>query len=1106
MGGRSWTLVSLAALACTPETPKPAAAPPSAPAAATVLPTAPHAPASLEAADVPRARFRARALLEASRFDEAAAAFNALLAGATALPVDAAGALQARLLGHPEGPVTPPAGALALAGRAPAVDYLLGHVARRAGRGDEARQRFEAARKAAPDAAEATYWLAVTLADDLARPAEARPLFEALAALGPATGTLHALPAMYRAAMLAPPAERTARLADYQRAFQSRGQAATPDEVLFHGRLTALDVPPPDPSVRARPQAPVFTRRPLAGLPALRGEVLAVSFPAGIAGPPRLHAATSDGVISVTPAGQATPVPLTGRVTALVAADADGDGDPDLAVLGPQAGLLPTDATAGGVVAWKGLGPAAAALPLDVDHDGDLDWLFTQAGAPPVLLRALGPGVGRLTMRFAAEPGAAGLGGATGVAGAAAILADDDPRVDLVTWGTRLGLWRADRPGAFVDVTPLSGLSGPETAGTVAVVVEDFDADGRFDVVSSGPKGTWLHRNQGGLRFAPAVRVTDAAEWLVTGDFDADGGLDFVAARRNGPPTLCRGGDARGFDCAPLAGIEALRAPVAADLDENGSLDLAGFDAGGLVVLSNTPRTDAHVLRLDLSGHASNREGVGVVVEIQAGDRYQRYLSRPGVWPIGLGAARQADVLRLRWPTSASQSLLDVAEGALALREPADLMGSCPYLYAWNGQRHVFLGDVMGQAPIGIPVAPGVLVNADPTEPFLISGDDLAVEDGRIRMVLKEEFREITYVDALQLEALDRPLGLGVHVCADGRCKAPPFPERPLYASAGVRPPRAALDTAGRDVTALLSAVDGQAVGGVATPGTPGVVATHSLTLDLGPIAPTDRPVLYLDGWVFWGGANTNAALFQDPERPPLWPQVEVPDGRGGWRVAVPDMGIPAGTTTRGIPVPLTGLLNPADPRVRISTNLQAYWDRALVGLDGGDALGMLHLRPVPIASAVLGFRGLSTRLRNGGDGRGPADWDYERLTAPLDVRWGQVAGGHTAYGDVRAALLAADDDLVTLDAGDELSLSFDVSGLPPPAPMMRRDWLLTTSGWDKDTNMHTAGNESVGPLPFQGMPGHPYASGDRPPVRTARPRAPAPLMVDLRLRALDGP
>jgi hypothetical protein len=70
----------------------------------------------------------------------------------------------------------------------------------------------------------------------------------------------------------------------------------------------------------------------------------------------------------------------------------------------------------------------------------------------------------------------------------------------------------------------------------------------------------------------------------------------------------------------------------------------------------------------------------------------------------------------------------------------------------------------------------------------------------------------------------------------------------------------------------------------------------------------------------------------------------------------------------------------------------------------------------------------------------------------------------------------------------------------------MRRDWLLSTSGWDKDTNMHTAGNESVGPLPFQGMHGYPYAPGDRPPPKSPRPRAPRALLVDLRLRALDTP
>lgn len=155
---------------------------------------------------------------------------------------------------------------------------------------------------------------------------------------------------------------------------------------------------------------------------------------------------------------------------------------------------------------------------------------------------------------------------------------------------------------------------------------------------------------------------------------------------------------------------------------------------------------------------------------------------------------------------------------------------------------------------------------------------------------------------------------------------------------------------------------------------------------------------------------------------------------------------------------------------------------------------------------AELAFRGLSTRLRSGGDGQGPADWDYHRLTPALKARWGQVAGGHTPYGDVRAALADADGGMVTLDAGDELALEVDVSGLPPVLPDMRRDWLLSTVGWDKDTNMHTAGNESVGPMPYLGMPGHAHrADAPSPGQSSPRPRPPAALMVDLRLRALDG-
>lgn len=1093
-----WVLAGFWAVGCA-KAPETATAPVAATPASSVASSSPVS-APVTPGERARARFRARALVEAQRFEEGAAAFDALLAGPEARPEDAVGRLLAVLLGTPEGPVVVPAPARAFEGRSAAVAYLLGHAARRAGDAEGARAAFERAHAAAPDAPEARYWLAVTLAE-AGRGAEALGHFDALAAAGASLGTLHALPAAFRAANLAPPAERATRLAAYERAFHERGQPAAPDELLFHGPLTALDLPPPPRDGAARAGPLRFTPGPVEALtPGPTSPALTLTWPAGIAGPPLLHVLTPAGLVPVPFEGRAAargPLATPPKPLDVFAADADADGDADFGVAGPRPALVPGGAPPGPPVTVPGAAPAEGALAGDFDHDGDTDWLFVSRAHPPTVLRALGPGVGRLAVRHGPAPDAMGLGAARGL-GAVMIYADDDPRVDVLVFGPALRLYRADRPGVFVDATTVSGLAGAGPVQGAAVV--DLDADGRFDLVTTAAGATHWHRNLGGLRFGPAQPLTRGATALVEVDLDVDGFPDVLVVAPDRPPELCRGGGPAPV-CTALAGVEPLTAAVAADFDLDGRPDVAGLARDGVRLFTQAPQADATALRLELTGHASNRGGLGAVVEVQTGGRYARVLARGGVLHLGLGGTAAADVLRVRWPTSALQSVVSPEAGALALREPADLMGSCPYLYAWDGTRFAFLGDVMGQAPIGIPVAPGVLVNADPTEPFLIPGERVAASDGRLRFVLKEEFREITYLDALRLEAVDRP---ETHVlCADGRCKAPPFPERELYASATTRPPRAARDLDGLDVLDRVTRLDDLAVGGRPGPGTQGVVAPHALELDLGPLRPDDRPILYLDGWVYWGGANTNAALFQDPARPADWPRVEVPDGRGGWRTVIADMGIPAGTTTRTIPVPLAGLVDPKDPRVRIVTALQAYWDRARVGLDGGEAVASLQRRPVPLERAELAFRGLSTRLRSGGDGTGPADWDYHRLTPPLEARWGQVAGGHTPYGDTRAALAAPDGAMVTLDAGDELTLEFDVRGLPAPAPGFHRDWLLSTVGWDKDTNQHTAGNESVGPLPYLGMPGHAHR-GDAPPETQRRPRPPAPLVVDLRLRALD--
>ena len=73
--------------------------------------------------------------------------------------------------------------------------------------------------------------------------------------------------------------------------------------------------------------------------------------------------------------------------------------------------------------------------------------------------------------------------------------------------------------------------------------------------------------------------------------------------------------------------------------------------------------------------------------------------------------------------------------------------------------------------------------------------------------------------------------------------------------------------------------------------------------------------------------------------------------------------------------------------------------------------------------------------------------------------------------GKLRRELLAAEDQGLCLVAGgDELTLEFEVSGLPPLAPGQVRDYFLRTVGWDKDADYHVAEGTTLEPLPWRGM------------------------------------
>jgi hypothetical protein len=103
----------------------------------------------------------------------------------------------------------------------------------------------------------------------------------------------------------------------------------------------------------------------------------------------------------------------------------------------------------------------------------------------------------------------------------------------------------------------------------------------------------------------------------------------------------------------------------------------------------------------------------------------------------------------------------------------------------------------------------------------------------------------------------------------------------------------------------------------------------------------------------------------------------------------------------------------------------------------------------------------------------------------------------------------AADDRMVIMGSGDELSLEYPASALPALKPGWSRDFLLLVDGWAKDADANTAFSDNVMPLPFHAMSAYPYKASEhfpddpthaqyvreyltRPALRLIRPLAPS--------------
>jgi len=818
------------------------------------------------------------------------------------------------------------------------------------------------------------------------------------------------------------------------------------------------------------------------------------------------------------------------RGVGCTAGDYDNDGATDLAVSfdgcllllhNEKNGTFKDVTSAAGI---KSTGPNAGLTFIDYDHDGDLDLYVAEATAPtiadPIMKRDQNtgrlitiPSPATLPDQILHDDGMPGnkmwrnngdgtftdVTDSTGLSSPAASTAaigtdyNNDRAVDIVTtgWHGSAAIFQNLREGRFSVRRPSPDF---ESQKTIAVAALDFDHDGWMDLVFTqwGTPGLTLWRNNHGKSF-DRVDLPETnwarAYGVAAIDYDNDGWVDLVAVGETkegkGEVRLFRNLGADGFkDVTADVGLDKIqlkdpRAIITGDYDGDGTTDLLiTQNHGPAVLLRNEGANQNHWLRLSLKGLADNKSAIGTKVEVFAGGNRQKfeiagsngYLGQNSTdIVVGLGDAKEADIVRMLWPTGVLQDEINVAGDRQQNFLEIDRRGSsCPTLFVWNGERYEFVADMLGAGVVGHWVGPGQRDIPRPVEYIKIDRNAIREKDGKLSFRFMEPLEEAVYLDQARVLAVDHPADLDVYP-NEYFASNPPYPEFKVVVSQDARPPAGARDEHGHDVLPKLKAH--RYVGDFALTQFQGFARPHSLILDLGEPYRGGPLWLLLHGEVEYFSANSMYAASQAGVHA-ISPYVEALGANGKWQHVVDDMGFPAGGP-RTMTADLSGNLAPGTQKIRITTNLQVYWDNILISRTPQNISEKgVRLTAVPLARADLAPHGFPLKIE--GTPPGNVQYIYEKVSATGPYT--RPAGTYTRYGDVLPLLTALDDELVVFGSGDEVRLDFDPSNLPALPQGWVRDYFFAANGYEKDMDFYAAEGNFVAPLPFLKMSDYPYA------------------------------
>ena len=765
---------------------------------------------------------------------------------------------------------------------------------------------------------------------------------------------------------------------------------------------------------------------------------------------------------------------------AIAAADLNYDFRSDLILAGPGGLQIFRQTDKGAfapVTAAARLGAEAtttaidAVWPADVDTDGDLDLVIARREGPAAVLRNNGDDTFTQQLPFPTVTRVRGFVWADidgeGVPDAA--LLDDQGSVHLF-----LNL----RGSRFREV-PVPG----EFPRVVAIAAADITGDGIMDVIGIAADGTLARLSQpagrsqleaaGLLRIDPPPGMTAGNSKLLIADLDNNGASDLVISAPSASQVLLGAANAafRALPAIPYGGLTS-----AADLDGDGRLELVGRADDGARVVRVKGQKSYHWQAIRPRATSAtgdqriNSYGIGGEVEIRAGLHAQKQVIASPMVHFGLGESTGAEVARITWPNGFLQSEFNLTADA-QISATQRLKGSCPWLFAWNGAEMRFVTDFIWRSPLGLRINAQTTADVAMTEDWVkIRGDQLAARDDIYDLRITADLWESHFFDLVSLLVVDHPADTEVFV--DERFAVPPprlgtIVTSPLQEFSTVRNDR------GEDVREIVRARDDRHLDFAGRGRYQGVTREHFIELELPEEAPrTGRLWLVAQGWVHPTDSSINVALGQGSQAPPSGLSLHVADPRGRLKPARTGLGFPAGKD-KTILIDLSRILAPTGPRrLRLSTNLEIFWDQVAWAVDRPD----VTVRPqrLQLKTAELQFRGYSVTEQK--DASTPERPRY--LLAGIAPRWRDLEGFHTRFGDVRELLQAVDDRYVIMNAGDELRLAFPAA--PAPASGMIRDFVLVGDGWVKDGDYNTVASRTVLPLPTHRSTNYKPAASER--------------------------